>query len=98
MRTIKGYKTEEVRVCIEATGPYSQAIAHCLYSKGYDVSVINPRKIKAFKDSKLARNKTDSYDALAIAEFGRMHNPVLWHTKSYSPPRVKGITSVFRAA
>ena len=79
VRTIKGYKSKEMTICIEATGKYSQSITYYPYDKGYNVSVINPRKIKAFKDTKFSRNKTDSYDAFAIAEYGKLHEPFKWH-------------------
>ena len=35
-----------VHVCLEATGPYSEAIAEFLYAHGYRVSVVNPARIK----------------------------------------------------
>jgi transposase len=35
-----------VHACLEATGPYSEAIAEFVYRHGYRVSVVNPARIK----------------------------------------------------
>ena len=59
----------EVKVCMEATGQYGMAAALALYTRGYCVSVENPARIKAFMHSTMRRNKTDSADAAAIAEY-----------------------------
>ena len=56
-------------VCMEATGCYSEAIADYLLSKDIQVSIANPMQIKSFCRAKLLRNKTDSLDARAIAQY-----------------------------
>ena len=37
-----------VHACLEATGPYSEALALYLHEQGHSVSVVNPAQIKAF--------------------------------------------------
>ena len=56
---------------MEATGRYGRELAFFLFEKGYTVSIINPKQIKAYGDSWLRRNKTDAADALLIADFCR---------------------------
>ena len=56
-------------VCMEATGHYGMAAALSLHTQGHRVSVENPMCIKAFMHSTMRRNKTDSADAAAIAEY-----------------------------
>ena len=65
-------------VCIEATGRYGRGLAMCLHEAGYPVSVVNPARIKAYADSQLKRNKTDTEDAKVIAHFCATQNPALW--------------------
>lgn len=79
---LKKYGCQEVHACMEATGQYGFAAADYLYMSGYQVSVVNPARIKAYGVSRLKRNKTDKADAFLIAEFCQREKPGLW-----SPPR-----------
>lgn len=66
------------RVCMEATGQYGLAAAKYLLSHGFEVSMVNPARVKAYSISKLKRNKTDKADAKLIAEFCLKENPDRW--------------------
>ncbi len=68
---LKKRTIREARVCMEATGSYHEALAHFLYDHGFEVSVVNPRRIKAYRESLMMRNKTDKADALVIEDFCR---------------------------
>jgi transposase len=67
-----------VRVCLEATGIYSDEIAQTLHDAGYQVSVVNPARIAAYAQSQLQRNKTDAVDAVLIATFAQREQPDPW--------------------
>jgi transposase len=67
-----------LQACLEATGQYSDAIAEYLYQAGYEVSVVNPARIKAFAASRLSRQKTDQTDARLIALFCQSQQPERW--------------------
>jgi len=69
----------EVRICMEATGPYSEPLAEFLFEKGCRVSMVNPKKIKKFGEAQLRRNKTDKADARLIADYCLAMEPALWH-------------------
>jgi transposase len=72
----------EVHICLEATGRYSEAAAETLLKLGYTVSVINPGRIKKFGESQLQRNKTDKLDAALIAEYCQRMQPPPWQPPS----------------
>lgn len=65
-------------VCLEATGPYSEAVALALADAGWKLSVVNPARIKGFAQGELARNKTDRIDAGLLARFCAAMKPELW--------------------
>jgi transposase len=65
-------------VCLEATGTYGEALAAYLHERNYQVSVVNPVRIKRYAESQLRRNKTDPLDAQVIADFCRTQEPPLW--------------------
>lgn len=57
------------RVVLEAIGPYAQHLVSALAVAGFEVGVVNPRRIKAFRDAEGRRAKTDRLDAQLIARF-----------------------------
>lgn len=79
---LKNNGCQTIHACMETTGQYGFAAANYLYSLGYQVSMINPARIKAYAASRLKRNKTDKADAILIAEFCQKEKPALW-----SPPK-----------
>jgi len=68
-------------ICMESTGCYSEGVAEFLYDTGLKVSVVNPLQIKAFRTSKMVRQKTDSSDSETIAKFCLQNDPIAWHPK-----------------
>lgn len=63
---------------MEATGPYSLPLARFLYLQQVKVSVVNPLSVRRFAQMRMSRTKTDSKDALMIAEFTAMTSPKEW--------------------
>jgi transposase len=57
------------RVVLEAIGPYAQRLVTALSLAGFEVGIVNPRRIKAFRDAEGRRAKTDRLDARLIARF-----------------------------
>ena len=76
--TEQGASWQTARICLEATGPYSEAVAVSLAEAGWSVSVVNPARIKGFAQGELARNKTDRADAALLARFCLAMRPSIW--------------------
>jgi len=57
------------RVVLEAVGPYARPAVTALRSAGFEVGVVNPRRIKGFREAEGRRAKTDKLDAGLIARF-----------------------------
>ena|SRR5215204_288184 len=84
---------EQVHVCLESTGAYSEAVAEFLHERGHSVSLVNPLRIKGFAKSDLQRNKTDTADARTIAAFCLAKDPEQWHPL---PPAIKQLQALTR--
>jgi transposase len=69
---------EGAHACMEATGPYWEALAQFLSDAGHPVSVANPARVKAFGAALGVRSKTDAADARIIADFCALQRPELW--------------------
>jgi len=57
------------KVVLEAIGPFAQPAVAGLVAAGFEVGLINPRRIKAFREAEGRRAKTDRLDARLIARF-----------------------------
>jgi transposase len=90
---LKKQRGEGCRVCLEATGRYSEGIAEDLWAAGYGVSVVNPARIRGYADSQLRRNKTDKLDAWLIADFCRTQQPEVW---TPPPPEIRQLQAMVR--
>jgi len=70
---------QQVRICLEATGSYSDALADYLYTHGYLLSVLNPAVLVAYRKSEQGHSKTDKLDAELLARSAQEKQPRLWH-------------------
>lgn len=57
------------RVILEAIGPYARTVVAALAEAGFEVGLVNPRRIKGFREAEGKRAKTDKLDAGLIARF-----------------------------
>lgn len=57
------------KIAIEAIGAYARKLVCALVEAGFSVFVVNPRRIKAFRDAEGLIAKTDRLDAALIARF-----------------------------
>lgn len=75
---LKKKSDEPVWACLEATGRYGDKLAVYLFEQGHQVSLVNPARIKKYRESKLQRTKNDKVDARLIADFCETQKPALW--------------------
>ena len=69
---------QRVHACIEATGPYGEALACALHEAGHTVSVVNPARSRAYAQSRGVRTKTDAVDARTLALMCQANKPQPW--------------------
>ncbi|MEG4519380.1 MULTISPECIES: IS110 family transposase [unclassified Microcoleus] len=72
---------------------WREALAEFLYAAGFQVSIVNPDRIKGFAKSELLRTKTDSVDAALIARFCATIKADLWPSTA---PEVKELQALLR--
>ena len=75
---LKRHTTGSVHICMESTSIYWEELAEHMHQAGYEVSVVNPARIKGYAMSQMRRSKTDPIDAAVIADFCRTQEPKLW--------------------
>jgi len=82
------------RICMEATGVYSQAIAYYLLFQGFPVSVEPPLKVKRAFDP--IGHKTDPVDSKQIAEYAYRFQDELtsWQPRDEILEKIRQLLSV----
>ncbi len=66
------------RVVVEATGGQERRLVECLSAAGLPVSLVNPQQVRHFARGLGRRAKTDRIDALVLARFGQVTQPLLY--------------------
>lgn len=92
-RWLDSHLVQSLHTCLEATNNYGHALAEYLHDAGYDVSLVNPARVKAFAQSELLRTKTDKQDASLIARFCQSMSPSLWVPE---PRKVRELKALVR--
>ena len=90
-RTLKEHNAQKVWAGLEATGPYSHALALWLHQEGHRVSLLNPRRVKQYARSAGNRNKTDLLDAAVIADFICALKPAAWQPPSLEVAQLQAL-------
>ncbi|ROO22396.1 IS110 family transposase, partial [Salinisphaera orenii] len=84
-------------IVLEATGPYSEAVAIALADAGRAVSVVNPARITGFAQSELSRNKTDKADAKLLAKFAQRADLDIWQPPSIAIRELRALVDRLQA-
>lgn len=82
-----------VKIGLESTGHYSTNITNFLYSKGFNITVLNPLVTNAFrKAGTLRKTKTDKCDAKVIATMLFSDESKSYSPSSYQIQELKSLT------
>lgn len=84
-------------IVLEATGPYSEAVATALADNGWYVSIVNPARVKGFGQSQLTRNKTDKADAKLLALFAQRSELTRWQPPSLAARELRALIDRLQA-
>lgn len=85
------HDVRSLHACMEATNTYGHSLAEFLYDQGFQVSMVNPARIKGFAQGELLRTKTDKQDASLIARFCQAMAPPLWEPEPRSVRELKAL-------
>lgn len=92
---LERFNVSSLHACLEATSSYGHLLAEHLYDQGFDVSMVNPARVKGFAQSELLRTKTDKEDASLIARFCEAMRPSLWVPEPIKVRELKALVRRF---
>ncbi len=84
---------DNVKIGLESTGHYSTNITNYLYSKGFQVTILNPLATNLFRKAHtLRKTKTDKTDAKVIASMLFTDESKSYSPVSYQIQELKSLT------
>jgi transposase len=89
---LKSHGLGLLRVGLESTNTYGEALAEWLHAQGHRVYLLNPERTAAYGRSLGQRNKTDPADAATIAQFVARHDLTLWQPPSPEQKTLRSLT------
>lgn len=93
VNTLNSKNFNNVKIGLESTGHYSTNITNYLYSKGFQVTILNPLATSAFrKAATLRKTKTDKTDAKVIASMLFTDESKSYFPSSYQIQELKSLT------
>jgi transposase len=75
---LQSHGVNQCHVCLEATSTYGHGVATYLHGLGFQVSIVNPLRVKGFGQAQMSRTKNDQADAGLIARYCAIHRPAAW--------------------
>jgi transposase len=95
LRWLRQHFVGPLRVGIECTNVYGEALAEALHAAGCQVHLLNPERVACYARCRGQRNKTDPADAVTIAAFVAVHPDLMrWQPPT---PEQKTLRSLTRA-
>lgn len=89
-------KESQVRIVMEATGVYYEALAYHLHSLKFHLSVILPNKVKNYARCLNIKTKTDNVDAKIMARMGTEQSFAAWNPPAEVYRRMRMLTRHFQ--
>lgn len=94
VRWLKSHGFGVMRVGIESTNTYGQALAQWLHDRGFTVHILNPEQTAYYARCQGQRNKTDPADARSIAAYVAKHELTPWLPPSPEQLTLRQLTRV----
>lgn len=81
-----------LRVGVESTSTYADAVVEWLYAQSHEVYLLNPERTACYARSLGQRNKTDPADAVTIAAFVATHEGTPWRPPTPEQKHLRSLT------
>jgi transposase len=91
-RWLRQHFVGSLRVAIESTNTYADALALWLHQAGHQVHLLNPERIAHYARSLGQHNKTDPADAVTIARYIAAHEATPWQPPTPAQQTLRSLT------
>lgn len=91
-RWLKQHFGGRLKVALESTNTYAEALAQWLHEAGHQVHVLNPERVAQYARSLGQRNKTDPADAVTIARYIATHEATVWQPPAPEHRALRSLT------
>lgn len=91
-RWLKAHAVARVRLAVEATSTYAEALLEWAYQAGHEAFLLNPERVAQYARSLGRRNKTDQVDAVTIGAFIATHEATAWRPPTPEQKNLRSLT------
>lgn len=91
-RWLKTHGVGRIRLAVEATSTFAEALLEWAYHQGHEVFLLNAEHVAHYARSLGRRNKTDRVDATTIAAFITTHRVTPWRPPSPEQKTLRSLT------
>lgn len=91
LTSISSFSKDEMLIGIESTAHYAENLTCFLFSKGFNVCIINPIQTASLRKSNIRKTKTDSVDTFLIIKALSLNNYRIFSQRDYDSLQLKNL-------
>lgn len=88
---LDSYPKDKTLIGMESTAHYAETLTNFLYTRGFQICIINPIQTSALRKSNIRKTKTDSVDTFLIIKALILNNYRLFSKQDYDSLQLKNL-------
>lgn len=89
---IQNFQSDQCLIGLESTGHYSDTLVSFLYSKGFNIGIINPIQTDSLRNSNIRKTKNDKIDTFLISQCLMLGKYTLFQQKDFSMLKLRTLS------
>jgi len=89
---IQNFQSNQCLIGLESTGHYSDTLVAFLFSKGFNIGIINPIQTDSLRNSNIRKTKNDKIDTFLIAQCLMLGKFTLFQQKNLSMLKLRTLS------
>lgn len=91
LKHLEPYSKEELYIGMESTAHYAENLTSFLFTRGFQICIINPIQISSLRKSNIRKTKTDSVDTYLIIKALTLNHYRLYTERDYNSLQLKNL-------
>ncbi|MBB2183503.1 IS110 family transposase [Lachnospiraceae bacterium MD1] len=91
LKHLDSYSKEELYIGMESTAHYAENLTSFLFTRGFQVCIINPIQTSSLRKSNIRKTKTDSVDTYLIIKALTLNHYHLYSERDYNSLQLKNL-------
>ncbi len=91
LKHLDSYSKEDLYIGMESTSHYAENLTNFLFTRGFQICIINPIQISSLRKSTIRKTKTDSVDTYLIIKALTLNHYRLFSERDYDSLQLKNL-------